>query len=472
MTSLPHPPPPTSHNHAPHLDLGSSAPRNQLQTSLQSHLDPTFPATPSPPRPPSEPQPQPLPRPRTPPHRQIPVKRPLKGILKPPPPPQAKFNFKRDILNPFSTRLGYAAVEESPLSAVVGTGGGSVGHGVQAAAGWVGSAFKRLGAAAAAERSKFDDALLSQQSSSITKPTSLDDASPSGSNSYTHLFDSQGHQDSPSAPSVDSSNLQLSSACPPSLTLPVATTSAGSSDSLSPTNHSTRTFTSSLPSNQAVLSVKALKKVHFTMSDLKIVYPISNTQPPSFDQLNKSRINHARRLLMSNRISQTNNPQGTVSTASSGKRRPISNSVNGWNAANLEVLYDECCKTREEGWGVVKIRQILKESAPFPPKVLDLTGVALNTNGSVEVLGDLLSVDFGLNSLVLENCGLEDDGLKSILHALLVSGSLPSISLVNNRKLRAKGWKMVAIFLKKVSRWSVFEIHSTCRTLRFATTLS
>ncbi|CAH7684652.1 hypothetical protein PPACK8108_LOCUS19009 [Phakopsora pachyrhizi] len=31
-------------------------------------------------------------------------------ILKPPPPSKAKFNFKRDILSPFSSKIGYAAL--------------------------------------------------------------------------------------------------------------------------------------------------------------------------------------------------------------------------------------------------------------------------------------------------------------------------------------------------------------------------
>ncbi|KAH9463968.1 hypothetical protein Pst134EA_016045 [Puccinia striiformis f. sp. tritici] len=91
----------------------------------------------------------PTPRPNTPPHRKLPARKPIRSILKPSPQPQPKFNFKRDILSPFSNKLGYAALEESPLGAVVGAGGSSVGQGVQAAAGWMGNAWKRLGAATA-----------------------------------------------------------------------------------------------------------------------------------------------------------------------------------------------------------------------------------------------------------------------------------------------------------------------------------
>jgi protein phosphatase 1 regulatory subunit 37 len=49
--------------------------------------------------------------------------------------------------------------------------------------------------------------------------------------------------------------------------------------------------------------------------------------------------------------------------------------------------------------------------------------------------------------------------VKHILHALLVSGSLPTLSLANNRKIKAKGWRFIAIFLRKV--WSVARSEST-----------
>lgn len=40
--------------------------------------------------------------------------------------------------------------------------------------------------------------------------------------------------------------------------------------------------------------------------------------------------------------------------------------------------------------------------------------------------------------------------LKPLLHALLVSGSVPTLSLANNKRIKAKGWKLIAIFTRKV----------------------
>ncbi|KAI5474358.1 leucine-rich repeat containing protein 68 [Pseudohyphozyma bogoriensis] len=58
-------------------------------------------------------------------------------------------------------------------------------------------------------------------------------------------------------------------------------------------------------------------------------------------------------------------------------------------------------------------------------------------------------VDFGLKKLVLESCGLDDESLKPLLHALLVAGSLPTLSLANNKRIKSKGWKLIAIFTRK-----------------------
>lgn len=80
--------------------------------------------------------------------------------------------------------------------------------------------------------------------------------------------------------------------------------------------------------------------------------------------------------------------------------------------------------------------------------MLDLSNVPL-TRGSVDVLSDLLSVPFGLRKLVLENCSLDDDSLKPLIHSLLVSGTLPTLSLANNKRIRAKGWKLVAVLVKR-----------------------
>jgi len=48
------------------------------------------------------------------------------------------------------------------------------------------------------------------------------------------------------------------------------------------------------------------------------------------------------------------------------------------------------------------------QSTSSLPKVIDLRDLQL-THGSAAVLSDLLSIDFGLRKLILDNCGLDDE---------------------------------------------------------------
>lgn len=72
---------------------------------------------------------------------------------------------------------------------------------------------------------------------------------------------------------------------------------------------------------------------------------------------------------------------------------------------------------------------------------------------AAEAFADVLTTEWGLIDLKLENGAIDgDDALKPILHALLISGSLPTLSLAGNRKIKAPGWRLLAVFLKRVSR--------------------
>ncbi|KAE8215049.1 hypothetical protein CF326_g9753 [Tilletia indica] len=75
----------------------------------------------------------------------------------------------------------------------------------------------------------------------------------------------------------------------------------------------------------------------------------------------------------------------------------------------------------------------------IPLHTLDLSTIPLDQD-AVDPLADMLSVDFGLDKLVLENCMLTDEGLKAFLHALLISGTLPNLSLASNKKIKLQGW--------------------------------
>jgi hypothetical protein len=147
-----------------------------------------------------------------------------------------------------------------------------------------------------------------------------------------------------------------------------------------------------------------------------------------------------------------------LSTASGGEY---------WTSIRLIKLYESACRGREEKprLGVIRALQALP-SSPKPRTVHLVLHDAPHsgypapyplehplTRYAAEALSDLLTVEWSLSDLRLERGILEtEEALKPILHALLVSGSLPSLSLSGNKKLKAGGWRLVSVFLKRVSR--------------------
>jgi len=145
-----------------------------------------------------------------------------------------------------------------------------------------------------------------------------------------------------------------------------------------------------------------------------------------------------------------------LSTASGGEY---------WTSIRLIKLYESACRGREEKprLGIVRALQALP-AAPKPRTVhLVLHEVPHSsypapypldhplTRYAAEALADLLTVEWALTDLRLERGVLEtEDALKPILHALLISGTLPNLSLAGNRKIKAGGWRLVSVFLKRV----------------------
>ncbi|MCO5589854.1 hypothetical protein L7F22_043823 [Adiantum nelumboides] len=375
-------------------DLGSDLTKNVASSSrLSSKVESNHSAMPSSQPPPSI-------------HKRK-LKGPPKGILKPAPPPAKTFSFRRDILQQLNTRLAQQGVNVQvpvPSGSLAGTAQGTA----QAASSLLGGMFKKVSSLASASAGMgFDDHHSSGSTSGFY-------GNGSGSRSASATI----------APTWSSDIAE------PNRTNSMRSTSSESTlVSEGGMNGSSSQSVHSISSNnlpQPSASIRPLRKVRFIVSDMTLTYPISGTIAPGDEDATRRRIEQEQRQKLKERTEKR------------------------WTVAELEQLYRECCRTREE-LPLKKMRSVFQDARQNTPpalKTIDLSFVPLDRQ-AIEPVADLLSVDFGLQKLVLENCGLADDGLKSILHALLVSGNLPSLSLASNKRIKYHGWRYVGIFMRR-----------------------
>lgn len=355
-------------------------------------------------------------------------KEPTRGILKAPSVQASRFNFRRDILQPLNSRISTAyGVPEG--ASTDGAAGGAAGPTAAAVGSLWGKAFQRL-SVAAGEAAAGVSARVIADVTGIEKPQ-------------------------PTSPVV------ISRAAPHTPSRGITTSSVASTSSIATIRSSTSAPIVAAPAAPS-LSVGELKRVRFRMATLKVVYPINGPEgslAPWQEGRTKRRVNEEHRA-------------ARLRDSQSGDSK-------GWTGESLSKLYSECCRTREE-FGIDRVRRALRvgcsgkisllltslqDEPGTPPRLLDLSNEVLS-HGAVEALSDLLSVDFGLKKLVLESCGIDDEvsshllslgtalttmqNLKPLLHALLVSGAVPTLSIANNKRIKTKGWKLIAIFIRKV----------------------
>ncbi|GAA5917738.1 hypothetical protein JCM5296_000954, partial [Sporobolomyces johnsonii] len=435
----------------PAHDISSASSSYPSSSAAPSSSDPTEPAQPS----------IKLKRRRPPP--------PKKGILKPPStanPSGSRFSFRRDILQPLQYSRLAGGVVPVGSGVPVQVMGEAMGNAAATAGGWMGSAFKKLSMAAGV-------------GGEGVHPTGQGGAAAAGAGTGSGApGQANGQLPSPTAstsPAISALSELASHASRPS------TSSEHPHQSLHPP-------TQQPPAAQQPLSISSLKLVRFRMASLAVIYPINGASSPSPDPSSfpssssppnlrtgfapgpplapaeeaatKKRVNREWRSRMKLRgkggggekdkgkaKEQEKESAGSSEKAKKAGEGDEGKAGTGWTGFELGQLYRECCRTREEP-GIERVKRTLRDNPAVPPKTLDLSHELLS-HGAVEALADLLSVDWGLKKLVLDSCGLDDESLKPLLHALLVSGSVPTISLANNKRIRQKGWKLVAVFIRK-----------------------
>ncbi|KAL1407472.1 hypothetical protein Q8F55_006905 [Vanrija albida] len=198
-----------------------------------------------------------------------------------------------------------------------------------------------------------------------------------------------------------------------------------------------------------------LKRATFVLPSISITYPISSRGEP-----------FSRKVLQEREQVETR--QRTLLTAAKGAEY--------WTSMRLIKLYESACRGREEKprIAIVKALQAIPQ-APRPRIIhLVLRDVPNQpypspyplehplTRYAAEALADVLAVEWSLSDLRLEGGVIErEDVLKPILHALLVSGTLPSLSLAGNKRIRPEGWRLLAVFLKRARSIKFVDLSDT-----------
>ncbi|KAK0199598.1 hypothetical protein DFS33DRAFT_1267449 [Desarmillaria ectypa] len=169
-----------------------------------------------------------------------------------------------------------------------------------------------------------------------------------------------------------------------------------------------------------------LKRAHFILPELSIVYPISSFSPPSGPGVREEK--------------------KAVEERERERRRRVIRGE-GWTMDKVESFWRECCAGCEEVPDPL-ISAALKKANSSHPRIVDLSGVQL-TPGKATVLGDVFTIEWGLRRLVFKECDLDENILKPMLHALLIPNTLTFLSVASNRRLKTAAFRLIAAFATK-----------------------
>ncbi|KAJ7343861.1 hypothetical protein DFH08DRAFT_915041 [Mycena albidolilacea] len=218
-------------------------------------------------------------------------------------------------------------------------------------------------------------------------------------------------------------------------------------------------------------AARVLKRAHFILPEIAVVYPISSLAPPSTPTLRDEKRaieererERRRRVVRANSIGQlasaasagAGGDTASVRTASSAgtngnkdekdKDKEGGEEAEWWAMDKVESFYRECCEGCQEQPDK-GIMAAFKTTPPTHPRTVDFSGVQL-TFTSASILADVLSIEWGLRKAVFKECDLEELTLKPILHALLIPRSLAYLSLAANRKIKGpSAWRLIGAYL-------------------------
>ncbi|KAI7884198.1 RNI-like protein [Lichtheimia hyalospora FSU 10163] len=123
-------------------------------------------------------------------------------------------------------------------------------------------------------------------------------------------------------------------------------------------------------------------------------------------------------------------------------------------------LYEHACANKEEMPLPSFVASIHASQDLTQLTRVDFSGQALSRR-MLEPLADVLGYVHDLRELSFANCGLEDDALKVVLHALLLNDTLCHLNLAENKNLKTTGFKYIAIYVKGTSKLEHLDLSMT-----------
>ncbi|KAG0366905.1 hypothetical protein BGZ54_004712 [Gamsiella multidivaricata] len=193
-------------------------------------------------------------------------------------------------------------------------------------------------------------------------------------------------------------------------------------------------------SSISLLSDKSLKRVRFSVGQLTTEHVFHHDD--AYESADESE-------------PQKNQVQIVMTPAPPKKLLTTSDGVivddNIYTAKEIMNYYLVACDNREE-FPIDRLVDEMKVASSRPSNPL-LTTIDLSSEQLprkvLEPIADVLTLEFGLKHLSLDNCGLEDDTLKMMLYSILLTDTLTVLSLQDNKKIKTTGFKYISVFVKK-----------------------
>ncbi|TFK18854.1 RNI-like protein [Coprinopsis marcescibilis] len=195
------------------------------------------------------------------------------------------------------------------------------------------------------------------------------------------------------------------------------------------------------------VEAKPLKRAHFILPEIAIVYPISSVNPPSTPTLKEEK-----RAIEEREIERRRRVLRGGSSSS-----PIDEeSEEWWPMDKVESFYQECCAGCDDDPDPA-ISAALKHASSSNPRTVDFSGVQL-TLPKAYILSDVFSIEWGLRKVVFRECDLDEQTLKPILHSLLIPGTLSFLSVASNRRLKTAAFLLIGAYLKKAKSLQFLDV--------------